>query len=348
MKALIIDEPGKARVAEVPIPKPGPGEVLIRVERCGICGTDVHIFRGEYLGSYPITPGHEFSGTITEVGAGVTSLAVGDRVAVEPNIACDACPACLSNRQNFCENWKAVGVGLPGGMAEYVVAPTKAVFDIGDLAFKSGAFVEPLSCVLHGMQRAAPQLADEILILGAGPIGILLLKTALAMGASSITALDRSSSRLELAQAEGATATLASIDAIPRDHFDLVIDATGVPAIMEKTTQWVRPGGRILLFGVPPSGSKITLDAFAIFRKGLTLLSSYTSVRNSIQAVRMLRSGRIDVSSLVSHELPLERFVEGVEMIEKGAAGVLKILMAPGKEEARNVDWGPRCSRAPF
>ena len=330
MKALIIDEPGKARVAEVPRPVPGAGEVLIRVERCGICGTDVHIYRGQYLGSYPITPGHEFAGEVAATGPGVAGFAVGDRVAVEPNVSCDACPACLSNRQNFCENWQAVGVTLPGGMAEYVLAPAKAVFGIGDLPYRAGAFVEPLSCVLHGMQRAEPRLADDILILGAGPIGILLQKTALVLGASSILAVDRSSSRLALAAAEGATSTLASIDDIPLDRFDLVIDATGVPAIMEKTTRWARPGGRILLFGVPPAGSRLSLDAFAIFRKGLALLSSYTSVRNSIQAVRMLRSGKIDVGPLVSHELPLERFAEGVEMIEKGAAGVLKVLMAPG------------------
>jgi 2-desacetyl-2-hydroxyethyl bacteriochlorophyllide A dehydrogenase len=336
MKALIIDEPGKARVADIPRPVPALGEVLIRVERCGICGTDVHIFRGEYLGSYPITPGHEFSGEVVEVGPGVSSFVPGDRVAVEPNISCDSCPACLSNRQNFCENWKAVGVTLPGGMAEYVVAPAKAVFGIGDLDFAAGTFVEPLSCVLHGMQRAAPELADDILVLGAGPIGILLLKTALARGASAVTVVDRAPSRLALAAAEGGkvTTTLSSIDEIPRDRYDLVIDATGVPSIMGKTTQWARPGGRILLFGVPPSGAQLTLDAFTVFHKGLTLMSSYTSVRNSIQAVRMLRSGRIDVSVLVSHELPLERFAEAVEMIGKGADGVLKVLMAPRAQGA--------------
>ena len=336
MKALVIDEPGKARVADVPKPAPGPGEVLIRVERCGICGTDVHIFRGEYLGDYPITPGHELAGEVAAVGNGVASFAPGDRVAIEPNIACDSCPACLSNRQNFCENWKAVGVTLPGGMAEYVVAPAKAVFGIGDLDYAEGAFVEPLSCVLHGMQRAEVELADRVLIVGAGPIGMLLLKTALAMGASSIAVVDRSAARLALAAAEGGreTSTLSSIEEIPRDRFDLVIDATGVPAVMGRTTQWARPGGRILLFGVPPSGAQVTLDAFAIFRKGLALLSSYTSVRNSIQAVRMLRSGRIDVSALVSHELPLDRFAEGVAMIEQGAAGVLKVLMAPGSQPA--------------
>jgi D-arabinitol dehydrogenase (NADP+) len=331
MRALVIEEPGRARVIELPRPDPRPDEILIEVERCGICGTDIHIFRGEYLGSYPITPGHEFSGRVMAVGSAVNRFKAGDRVAVEPNIACDSCPACLSNRQNFCERWQAVGVTLPGGMAEYVCAPEKAAFAIGDLPFASGAFVEPLSCVLHGVQRAEPRLADETLIVGAGPIGVLLMKSLIAAGASSLTMADKNRARLDFACKEGGSLVKAvgSLDELEADRFDLVVDATGAPPIMERCLGWARPGGRVLLFGVPPSGSRISLDAFMIFRKGLTLLSSYTSVRNSIQAVRLLGSGRIDVSRLVSHELPLEEFERGVELIEKGEAGVMKILMAP-------------------
>jgi threonine dehydrogenase-like Zn-dependent dehydrogenase len=137
---------------------------------------------------------------------------------------------------------------------------------------------------------------------------------------------------LTLAGEEGGriVSTVDSIDLVPRDYFDLVVDATGVPALMERTTGWARPGGRVLLFGVPPSGSRMSIDAFTVFRKGLTLLSSYTSVRQTIQALRFLESGRIDVSRLISHELPLERFSDGVGMIERGEAGVMKILMKPG------------------
>ncbi len=331
MKSLVIDQPGKARVADVPRPEPRAGEVLIRVERSGICGTDVHIYKGEYLGGYPVVPGHEFSGVVEAVGAGVTKLKAGARVAVEPNIACDNCPACLSNRQNFCENWNAVGVTLPGGMAQYTCAPEKAVFDIGDLPFSAGAFVEPLSCVIHGVERIAPRMADRVLILGAGPIGVLMLKVLRSAGVSAITVVDKVQSRLELAAAEDRklVTTLPSLDAIPKDAFEVVVDATGVPAVVKGVTDWVAPSGRVLLFGVPPTGARLDLDAFAILRKGLALLSSFTSVRNSLQAVRMLQSGQIDVSRLVSHELPLERFVECVGMIQAGAPGVLKVMMTP-------------------
>src|SRR5512144_3137733 len=112
MKALVIEKPGKALTRDVAPPLPGPNDVLIKVAACGICGTDVHIYRGEYLGSYPITPGHELAGTVAAVGADVHRWHPGDRVAVEPNIACNNCPACLSNRQNFCESWQGVGVTL--------------------------------------------------------------------------------------------------------------------------------------------------------------------------------------------------------------------------------------------
>ncbi len=331
MKALVIDGPGRSRIAELPRPEPRADEVLIEVSRCGICGTDIHIYRGEYLGTYPITPGHEFSGTVVGKGSAVKGLAIGDRVAVEPNISCDSCPACLSNRQNFCENWSAVGVTLPGGMAEYVCAQEKAVFKIGMLPFASGAFVEPLSCVLHGVQKARPQLADNILVVGAGPIGLLLIKTLIATGASSITVADKNQGRLAFAKTEGGAIihTMSSLDELPPDRYDLVVDATGAPSIMGRTIAWVRPGGRILLFGVPPSGSSVSFDAFAIFRKGLEIMSSYTSVRNSIQAIRLMQSGQIDVSHLASHELPLEKFTQGIELIENGTPGVMKILMVP-------------------
>jgi len=183
------------------------------------------------------------------------------------------------------------------------------------------------------MQRLDPRPSDRLLIVGAGPIGNLLMKTAIAMGASSVTMVDRSESRVALATAEGGAVVTAllSVDELRADEYDAVIDATGVPALMERTTAWVRPGGRILLFGVPPAGSRISIDAFAVFRKGLALLSSYTSARNSLQAVRLLQSGRIDVTRLVSHELPLSGFAQGVELIEKAAQGVMKILLLPAR-----------------
>ena len=329
MRAAVIERPGTIALKDLPVPDLGDGDVLIRVKASGICGTDLHIFRGEYLGGYPVVPGHEFSGIVERVGPKTGRIRVGDRVAVEPNIACDNCPACLGMRQNFCENWQAVGVTLPGGMAELVVAPEKAVFSIGDLPFEAGAFIEPLSCVLHGVERAAFRLGDRVLIIGAGPIGILLSKAIQLQGAREITQVDRNEARLALAGRSGAAHVEASLDAIEAEAYDVVVDATGVPALMEKTLAYARKGGKILLFGVPPNGADLTLPAFTIFRHGLTILSSFTSVRNSIQAARLLISGRLDVSPLVSHRLPLADLEKGIGLLERGAEGVLKVLIQP-------------------
>lgn len=311
------------------MPEPGPGEVLVKVAACGICGTDVHILRGEYMGGYPVIPGHEFAGEVAAVGEGVTRFAVGDRVAVEPNIACDNCVNCLNNRQNFCLNWQAVGVTRPGGMAQYVVAPEKVVFDIGELSFEEAAFVEPLSCVVHGIERAEIRLADRIAILGAGPIGLLLLQVARSRGAVDVTVLERQPARAALAQELGADHWISDLAALQEGVYDVVIDATGAPSVMAETVRLARAGGTILLFGVPPQGADLTLDAFAIFEKGLTVRSSFTSRRNSYQAVAMLQSGVVQVADLVSHRLPLSAFERGVEMIEGGLDGVKKVLLLP-------------------
>lgn len=327
-KALVIDKPGSARVETVRTADLQSGELRIKVQASGICGTDVHIYRGEYLGTYPVVPGHEFSGVVEEIGAGVTRFKPGDRVAVEPNIACDNCAACLNSRQNFCEHWQAVGVTLPGGMAEYAVVPEKAAFSIGELPFIAGAFVEPLSCVLHGVERARIRLADKVLILGAGPIGILLSKAIQLQGASEITQVDKNQSRLALAKRAGARYT-CSLDELEPDSYDVVVEAAGSAFLMEKSLTWVRKGGSVLWFGVPKRDALLQLPAFTIFEKGLILLASFTSVRNSIQAVRLLESGRIDVSGLVSHQLPLEGFAKGVEIIERGLEGALKVFILP-------------------
>jgi threonine dehydrogenase-like Zn-dependent dehydrogenase len=215
-------------------------------------------------------------------------------------------------------------------MAEYVVVPEKAVFTIGSLPFTAGAFVEPLSCVLHGVQRARIHMADRVAILGAGPIGILLSKAIQLQGSSNITQVDKNQSRLELARNSGARYTYASLDELEIEGYDVVVEAAGSVFLMERSLKYVRKGGTLLWFGVPKRDATVNLPVFTIFEKGLFILSSYTSVRNSIQAVRLLESGRLDVSQLVSHHLPLEEFVKGVEIIEQGTEGVLKVVLVPG------------------
>ena len=273
----------------------------------GICGTDIHIFNGDYLGAYPVIPGHEFSGIIVSTGKPGQALQNGDRVAVEPNIACDNCVHCLNNRQNFCLNWQAVGVTLPGGMEQYVTVPEKAAFSIGELPFEQGAFVEPLVVCRAWSRTGADRLADHVAIFGAGPIGNLILQMIRLQGASHVTVLENNPGRAELARELGADFVFNRLEELQPDRYDVVIDATGVLPVMNRTIDFVRSGGTVLLFGVPPSGKNLEMDAFKIFRKGLTLLSSYTSVRNSFQAVDLLRSGQSQGGALDLPSPPVER-----------------------------------------
>jgi D-arabinitol dehydrogenase (NADP+) len=328
MKALQITKPHELKMVTLERPEPGPGEVLIKVMASGICGTDIHILEGEYVGAYPVIPGHEFSGVVEQAGQAVSRIKVGDKVAVEPNIACDNCSYCLNNQQNFCENWQGVGVTLPGGMAEYVIAPEKAVFDIGELEFDEGAFVEPLSCVLHGVQKTRLRLADRVVILGAGPIGILLLQAVNVQGAQSVTVVELDQARAEAAKTVGADQIYRSLDGLPKDAFEVVIDATGVIPVMKRTPEFTRKGGKILLFGVPPK-TNVEFDAFTLFLKGLTILTSYTSVRNSLQAIDLLKNKRINVKPLISHRLPLAKFEHGVNLIKNKQENVKKVLIIP-------------------
>lgn len=329
MKAIRILEPNRVEVVDLPVPTPQAHEVLIRVSASGICGTDIHILRGEYLGAYPVVPGHEFAGTIVQTGAAVTRFAAGERVAVEPNIPCDNCPECLNNRQNFCRNWQAVGVTLPGGMAEYVCAPEKQVFSVGDLPFEQAAFVEPLSCVLHGLEKLDLHMGDRLAVIGAGPIGIQLLRAARLHGATEIVVAERNPARRAFALQAGADSVAASLDDLADSSFDAVLDATGVPAVMARCLDLARPGGQVLWFGVPPANAQMTLSPFPIFRKGLRVAGSFTSLRNSYQAVNLLRSGRLPVADIVSHRLPLEEFVRGCALIEQGADDVKKVMILP-------------------
>lgn len=318
------------------MPAPGPGELLIQVAACGICGTDLHIHQGTYMGDYPVVPGHEFSGTVAATGEGVSRIGVGDRVAVEPNLPCNNCEACLNNRQNFCENWTAIGVTRPGAMAEYVVVPESAAFEIGDLSFAEAAFMEPLSCVLHGVEKLGVEPGAAAAVIGAGPIGVLIMRTLRARGVTKLGVAERNPGRLEFAvrslRAEhpaNAAAGAANPAELPQDAYDIVVDATGVPEAMGQALRLARPGGEVLWFGVPDRDAELRFPPFQVFQKGLSIHGSFTSVRNSLQAIALLRGGAVRVRDLVTHRVGLSEVEDAFAMLAGGAAEARKVLVIP-------------------
>jgi D-arabinitol dehydrogenase (NADP+) len=329
MRALTIERPRSIRIETLDPPVLKADELLVRVAACGICGTDLHIYEGSYMGDYPVVPGHEFAGTVEATGPGVRRFAPGHRVAVEPNVPCNNCPQCLNNRQNFCENWQAVGVTRPGAMAEYVVVPEPAAFAIGDLPFEEASFVEPLSCVLHGVQKLAIEPGAHAAVVGAGPIGLLLMRTLRACGVTGIDAAERNPSRRQFAaEALGIRVVPDAADLEP-DRYDIVVDATGVPEAMAGTLRIARPGGEVLWFGVPDTNAVISFAPFAVFRKGLSIYGSFTSVRNTLQAIELLSSGSVPVADLVTHRVGLDDVEDVLRMLGGTGGDARKVLVLP-------------------
>lgn len=324
MRAARIKAPEQVAVVDVEAPAPGPDDVLIEVAAAGICGTDLHIYHGQYEATYPLTPGHEFSGTVRAVGDRVTRYRVGDRVTADPNIPCGRCPFCQRNEPNQCEHLAAVGVTRDGAFAEYVIVPESVVFPIGDLPFAAAALVEPLACVVWGLKRVAVQPGDSALIFGAGPMGCLVLQAVLRAGAARAVATDIVPWRLEQAAALGAAEVVPAdahqdrrLKALSPHGFDLVIDATGVPTVLEQSFAYVRPRGKVWVFGVCPPEARVSFPAYQVFRKDLSIIGSFAVNRTFPESIALIQSGAIQVEPLISHRLPLERVGEGLELAER-------------------------------
>ena len=209
MQAIIFPEPETIAIEEVADPACGPEEVIVQVATTGICGTDVHIYRNEYMSDFPLIPGHEFTGTVVEIGRDVTDFQVDDRVAVDPNLYCGHCYFCRNQQANHCLNWEGVGITRSGGFAQYVATPAKACYAVPDnLTDGQAAFIEPLSCVVHALNRFRVWPGSEVLIIGAGPMGLLLVQALHHSGASQVVVVEKQPDRLALATQLGATATV--------------------------------------------------------------------------------------------------------------------------------------------
>ena len=335
MKAAYYEAVHEIDVREAPDPEPGPEDVLIRVHSCGICGTDQHIFDGDVGGPLPLIGGHELAGEVVSVGAEVPDdFPVGGRVAVEPNISCGSCFYCQRGQVNHCLRWSAIGVTRDGGFADYVVAPATNVYRVGEMDYEVAAFIEPLSCVVYGLKRLEIPLGANVLIYGAGPIGLLMLQLVRHGGASEIAVVDLKQDKLDLAGTLGASITVAagpSADPALREAsplgFDVVIDCTGVPSVVEHTFTHVRNNGKLLFFGVNPPDARISISPYEVYRRDLQIFGSFALRFTFQDALALLESGAVDVKPLLSERLPIDRFAEALGLAGSGEA--LKVQIQP-------------------
>ncbi|TCO70349.1 alcohol dehydrogenase catalytic domain-containing protein [Rhodovulum euryhalinum] len=309
MRAILYPARDRVEVTDLPAPRPAEGEVVVAMRASGICHTDIEVLRGNYgRSAFPLVPGHEYAGVIAELGPGVTGLAVGDRVVVDPNIECGTCRACRRGWAHLCESLGAYGVTANGGFAEFGAVRAGAVHPIGDLPFPIAALAEPMGCVLNGVAAADGASAANALVFGAGPIGLLMAIALRTRGVADIALTDLDETRLALAESFGFTPVAAGSAALERLHHgvDLAVDATGVPAVAGRLTRYIANGGTGLFFGVCPSDARIEIAPFELFRRQLRLAGSHSLNHNIPEALAAIRACGPDIGRLVSHQVPLD------------------------------------------
>jgi L-iditol 2-dehydrogenase len=310
MKAAVFLGKEKIEIQSKEIPTPHQGEVLIRVKACGICGTDQHIYHG-YPGSANVVPprilGHELSGVVEQVGDGVRSLKIGDRVTIDPNIYCGNCEYCRSGRAHLCDHLSAIGVTRDGGMAEYCVMPEANTYTLPDsLSFEMGAMIEPLGCVLHGIQQLQVWPGASVLIIGGGYIGQMMLQMAKLYGAYPVAVSEPDPHKRELASSFGADITYNPAEASIAETFDIVIECVGRKETMEQAVTLAKKGGQVLLFGVASPDIRIQVSPFEIFSKELKLYGSFINPYTHEQAIALVEQKRIVIDPLLSHTFTLD------------------------------------------
>ena len=319
MKAAVVQAPGDLAITELPDPAPRDHEVVVAVGLCGICGTDVHVLDGDYgVVRYPVIPGHEFGGEVVAVGRAVRGLAPGTRVAVNPMDYCDACSMCRSGWTNMCLDGGGLGTTAPGALAQYVAVngarcePLPDGLDLGE-----ASLVEPLACVLHAVDRIGPVLGRDVLVLGAGPIG-LLCSALLAMSGGRVDLVNRQPARLAIGPRFGARRTAATVRELD-STWDVVVDATGSPAAVADGFAVTRRAGRIALLGISGPGRSFAFEPFDIVARELTVVG-VNSVRHTFgRAARLLAAGTLPVNLLHEPPLPLAATAQALERSRRGA-----------------------------
>jgi 2-desacetyl-2-hydroxyethyl bacteriochlorophyllide A dehydrogenase len=331
MKAVVIEKPDSVSVKQIADPTPGPGEAVIKVEACGICGTDIHVLRGEFAPTrYPIVPGHEFCGEVVAVGGDVRNVKVGDFVAVDPSLFCGRCRQCRVGRFNLCENWNAIGVGSANGAsAEFVAVPSTNTFSLpSELPRHWGALVEPLSCAVHGLDMVDIKVAEDYLIYGAGTMGLLLAQLAKDAGASKVDLVERNPQRHALARRLAADRVAVSADELDRPQgWGVVIDATGAVPAIEDGIRRVARGGTFLMFGVANSDATATFSPFRVYNDEIKIIGSMAVLHSFERALSLLAKGVIDCEAMITNRFKLDEYQRAIDTFLAGSG--LKVQVVP-------------------
>jgi L-iditol 2-dehydrogenase len=348
MEALVVLEPNRFEIQEVPVPVPGPNEVLARVRAVSICGTDAHLVRGDYPGfwppAFPFIPGHEWAGEIVALGPGAERYGwgLGDRVAGTSHDACGVCQKCVEGRYNLCENYgkpglhKQYGHNVQGADATYVVQGIKTIFRLPDgLTFDEGAVIDPASIALHVANRGNVRPGDTVAITGAGAIGLLAGDAALVRGAGRVVVLENNAARLAKAAALG----FETIDsgtgdpaAVVREMTgglgaDVVLECAGVPVTVQLAIAMLRRGGRCAAVGIPTKGVEIAMQRIVLDE--LELVGCRATAGEMRHVMPLVEQGRIRVRDVMTHRFALRDYGTALATFHDPASGAIKIIINP-------------------
>jgi 2-desacetyl-2-hydroxyethyl bacteriochlorophyllide A dehydrogenase len=336
MRAIVFDAPGELSLVDRPDPIAGPKQVVIEVAAVGICGTDAHVFDGEFEGTiFPLVPGHESAGVVVAIGDGVTDIAVGDHVAVNPSTTCGECEFCLNGKNNLCRFWNGIGVvASDGASAQFLVAPAANVFKLKpETDLFQAALIEPLACAIRGYDLLPRKMGEHYLVYGSGTMGLLMAQLAPRAGAASVTIVDTNPSRLQAARDVGIENVLASADDSDRASWDVVIDCTGVIRAIEDGLPRVKPGGTFQHFGVAPTEARAGYSPFRIYRDEITIVGTMAVLNSFGRAVEMFEAGAINSVPMISHSFSLDDYAEALAMFRAGTGRKLQIR--PGDTRSR-------------
>jgi len=339
MKAAVWHGGKDIRIEDIPRPKIRTDEVLVKVKAVGICGSELHAYEGvSQRRTPPLVMGHEFSGEIAEVEKEVSNLKLGERVVVDPLKRCGMCTPCVRGQGSVCRNVKLLGLHTSGAFAEYVAVPVLNCYVLPDhVTFEEGAMAEPLSVAIRAVNNTDVKLGDTVVIIGAGIIGLMILKAAKAAGAGTLIVSDVVDYRLDYAKTFGADVAINSKTENPVTRVmeltngsgaDVVFEAVGLEATVQQGMQMLAIGGKLTVVGM--LSKTMTLDVMSIVTRELQINGSYAYAQDDFRrALSYLYNKKIEVKPLITNKLPLEKIKEGFEILSEKKEKALKIILTP-------------------
>jgi L-iditol 2-dehydrogenase len=337
MLQQVMTAPGQIIFQEVPVPEPAKGQVLIKIMKIGVCGSDIHVYHGEHpFTSYPVTQGHEVSGEIAKLGEGVTGFEPGQKVTIQPQVVCGQCHPCRHGKYNLCEELKVMGFQTTGTASHYFAVDAAKVTPLPqDMSFDEGAMIEPLAVAVHAVKRAGDVTGQKIAVLGAGPIGILVAQTAKGMGAHSVMITDVSDIRLAKAKECGVDFTVntkaADFGDAMTQHFgpdkaDVIYDCAGNNITMGQAIRYARKGSAIILVAVFAGEARVDLAVLNDHELDLNTSMMYRN-EDYLEAIRLVNEKKVALAPLVSKHFPFRDYLKAYQYIDENRESTMKVII---------------------